>query len=84
MGYTLETVELGDASDDGGWARDAAQDAPRLAAPRAAAPDFSRSLRVPPPLEFHTRPDPSAWHQAGMPLPTATFLAMRDATRHLR
>jgi len=80
----VETVELGSVDDDGGWARDAAEHAPRLAAPRASAADFARAMRVNPPLEVQTRHDPYAWHQPGMPLPTATFLAMRDATRHLR
>lgn len=82
VGYTVETLEMA-THDERGSARDSSWDAKRLAAPRSDAPR-ERALFVPPPLELHTVPGPEGWHQAGMPLPTSAFLAMRDSTRHLR
>lgn len=85
VGYTVETLELA-AEQEHGWARDAAWGAARLDAPRTGGGgDFERALSVAPPIELQRAPiGAESWHQAGMPLPTSSFLAMRDATRHLR
>jgi|GEM_PF-2898845 len=84
VGYTVETTEMA-PQENQGWARDSAWDAKRLEPPRRRQPGYDqRALRVPPPIELHDVPGADRWHQAGMPLPTDAFLAMRDATRHLR
>jgi len=82
VGYAVETLEMA-AQEERTFARDSAWDAKRLEPPRRSA-GRERALFVPPQLDVRASAGPEGWHQAGMPLPTSAFLAMRDATRHLR